>query len=250
VNHWPDSACARAFWGQQEVPPYQRLLAHTVAWLHPRPGDRWLDLGCGGGRLTRAIWEKSGGAVAEIVGLDCAAANELAFQRLRQTLEPPPADSQLRFQCTNFSGGLASWPSASFNGVVSGLAIQYAESYSEERDCWTTDAYEHLLHEVYRVLRPGGTFVFSVNVPRPSWRKVAFRSWRGIFRTPRPWRFIKRSWRMMRYGAWLRREALRGRFHYLPMPQVAEKLRAAGFTGIEHRLTFARQAYLIRCHKA
>src|SRR5215470_6093405 len=68
-NHWPDSACARAFWGQQELPPYRRLLADTTAWLDPRPGERWLDLGCGSGQLTRAIWEKSGGRVSEIVAL-------------------------------------------------------------------------------------------------------------------------------------------------------------------------------------
>ena len=29
VNYWPDSACAKAFWSQHELPPYQELLAHT-----------------------------------------------------------------------------------------------------------------------------------------------------------------------------------------------------------------------------
>ena len=99
------------------------------------------------------------------------------------------------------------------------------------------------------MLRPGGSFVFSVNVPRPSWGRLAFRSWRGFFRTARPFRFLKRSWRMMRYGAWLSREAQTGRFHYLPISQVTEKLMQAGFTNIEHRLTFAKLAYLIRCRK-
>ena len=133
VNYWPDSACARAFWGQQEVPPYQRLLCHTTEWLNPQPGDRWLDLGCGGGRLSRALWEKSGGLVAEIVGLDCAAQNDSAFRKLRQGVWPTPADDQIRFQCADFSRGLAAWENSRFNGVVSGLAIQYAESYSQAR---------------------------------------------------------------------------------------------------------------------
>ena len=42
VNHWPESKCAKAFWGQQELPPYRRLLTDTAAWLETRPGQRWL----------------------------------------------------------------------------------------------------------------------------------------------------------------------------------------------------------------
>src|SRR5260370_11683089 len=88
VNHWPDSKCARAFWGQQEAPPYQELLADTVAWLDPQADEHWLDLGCGCGQLTAALWTKSQGALAGIVGLDCAAVNEQAFQKLRAILQP------------------------------------------------------------------------------------------------------------------------------------------------------------------
>jgi len=52
---------------------------------------------------------------------------------------------------------------------------------------------------------------------------------------------------MLRYGSWLKREARRGRFHYLPATTIREKLTAAGFVAIEHRVTFAGQAYLFRC---
>ena len=172
VNHWPDNSCARTFWGQKALPPYRRLLSDTVAWLDPRPGQRWLDLGCGGGQLTRALWEKSEGSLAEVVALDCAAANESAIAELRPTMSPPAPHERVRFLHADFSSGLDSLPDASFDGAVSGLAIQYAESFNSVRG-WTTDAYEHLLREVRRVLHPGGTFVFSVNKPDPSWGLVA-----------------------------------------------------------------------------
>ena len=45
INYWPDSKCAKAFWSQHELPPYQELLRDTTAWLDPKPGQRWLDLG-------------------------------------------------------------------------------------------------------------------------------------------------------------------------------------------------------------
>jgi ubiquinone/menaquinone biosynthesis C-methylase UbiE len=249
VNYWPESKCARAFWGQQELPPYRRLLADTRDWMEPRPGQRWLDLGCGCGQLTGALWEKSAGSLAEIIGLDCAQVNEAAYQKLRATVQPPAAEGRLRFVHSDFSAGLAAFDSQRFDGVVSGLAIQYAESYSEEKGGWTTDAYDHLLREVQRVLRRGGWFVFSVNVPEPAWGKVALRSLTGIFRVRRFSRYVKDALRMWRYGWWLTREARRGRFHYLPLADIRGKLEAAGFIGIEHRSTYVGQAYLIRCRK-
>ena len=149
----------------------------------------------------------------------------------------------------DFSDGLASFDSASFDGAVSGLAIQYAESYSEARGCWTADAYEHLLADVCRVLRPGGAFVFSVNVPEPSWGWVAWKSWRGIFQARRFFKFLKHGWRLYSYGGWLKREARRGRFHYLPIAVIRDKLAQAGFVRLEHRLSYAKQAYVIRAWK-
>jgi len=247
LNYWPDTKCARAFWGQQELPPYRKLLADTTAWLDPRPGECWLDLGCGSGQLTRAVWEASGGSVAEVVAMDCAATNERSIAKVGNLVRPVPAPGQLRFVHGNFSHGLGEWDDARFDGAVSGLAIQYAESYSEERGCWTTDAYDHLLAEVWRVLRGGGRFVFSVDAPAPTWNKVAVNGFHGFFTARRPLRYVKNAFRMLRYGSWLKREARRGRFHYLPATTIREKLTAAGFVAIEHRVTFAGQAYLFRC---
>ena len=173
VNYWPDDACARAFWGQHTLPPYRQLLRDTAAWLEPQAGEHWLDLGCGSGQLAKAVWQQSGGAVAEVVGLDCAAVNAKAFVKLRAGLQPPPTEENLCFVAGDFSHGLAAWPDGRFDGVVSGLAIQYAESYSEAQGRWTCEAYDRVLSEAARLLRPGGRFVFSVNVPEPSWGRVA-----------------------------------------------------------------------------
>lgn len=249
VNYWPKSSCARAFWGQQDLPPYQRLLADTVAWLEPQAGQSWLDLGCGCGKLTEALWVKSGGKIKEIIGLDCAADNELAFQRLRAKVQPRPSENQVRFLCSDFSSGLSKWQHGSIDGVTSGLAIQYAEAFSEEKGGWTTDAYDHLLAEVYRVLRQGGSFVFSVNIPNPPWGKLAWSSVQGVFKTSQPARYLKRAWRMYRYGAWLNREARRGRFHYLPQETITAKLNQTGFENIDSRVSYDGLAYLFRCSK-
>jgi ubiquinone/menaquinone biosynthesis C-methylase UbiE len=249
VNYWLDAACAKAFWGQHELPAYRQLLADTTAWIDPQPGERWIDLGCGGGQLTRALWEKSHGTLAEIVALDCAAANERAIRKLRGTMSPPAAAGQVRFLHADFSSGLADCPDDRFDGAVSGLAIQYAESFCPVRRCWTRDAYDQLLHDVCRVLRPGGCFVFSVNVSEPSWLRVALSGVWGFLRSSHPLHYLKNSWRMWTYGGWLKRQARTGRFHYLPAETVQDKLSEAGFERIAYRLSFARQAYVLRCYK-
>src|SRR5205807_670461 len=128
-----ENKCAKAFWTQREIPAYRWLLRDTSAFLEPRPGDRWIDLGCGSGQLTRAVWEKSGGAVDEIIALDVAPANHAVLAKLRARLMPPASEEQVKFVCADFSQGLADFPEGSVDGAVSGLAIQYAEHWDSQR---------------------------------------------------------------------------------------------------------------------
>jgi SAM-dependent methyltransferase len=248
VNHWPAAKTAKAFWGQCELPPYKQLLNDTMDRAAPTAGERWLDLGCGGGSVTKALWKRTNGRIGEVVALDCAAVNADAYERLKTDLTPPPGD-RIRFACHDFSHGLNLFPAGRFDGVVSGLSISYAESFDPATGKWTTEAYDALLGHVAKVLRPGGRFVFSVNVPEPSWGTVAFFSLPALFLGERPLRAIKRSWRMMKYGAWLKREARTGRFHYLPADDITRRLAAAGFVNIDHILSYRRQAFVFRAVK-
>lgn len=245
-NYWPDARCAKAFWGQHDLPPYQQLLADTVAWADPAPGERWLDLGCGGGAITRAIWERTGGQVAEIIGTDCAEANADAYHRLRESLTP--SSDAIRFLCHDFSHGLSPFADGAFDHAVSGLSISYAESFDPSAG-WTTRAYDRVLAEVFRVIRPGGRFVFSVNVPNPSWGRVGRFSLLAALRSEHPLRYLKRAARMLWYGRWLKREARTGRFHYLPAEAVTAKLARCGFAQIAHCLSYCDQAYIFRAVK-
>jgi SAM-dependent methyltransferase len=249
VNYWREARCAKAFWNQHELPPYQELLRDTAEWLEPGIGQRWLDLGCGSGQLSRVLWEKSNGKVEAVIGVDVARVNEEAYARLRALLKPTPTPMCLRFMPADFAQGFPDWPAEQFDGVVSGLSLQYAESHMENGDCWTEEAYDRVLAEVHRLLKPGGVFVFSVNVPNPAWGQVTLQSLGGALQTAQPLRYLRKAWRMWTYGNWLTRESRRGRFHYLPIETVIAKLQGVGFSGIVHQLSYAGQAYVIRCGK-
>jgi len=249
-NHWFDDRCARAFWDQRQALPYRELLKDTAAWLDPGPGEQWLDLGCGSGQLTLQLWNRSRARLARIVAADCAPANAEAIERLRGKLEPAPRHDQLVFRVADFSAGLPGFDAAAFDGIVSGLALSYAESRDPATGRYDDSAFNALLGELFRVLKPEGRLIFSINVPEPNFWAIFWRSLRRGLRIAHAGRLLMNICRMQRYGRWLKREARRGRFHFLPIDDLLGRLKTVGFEQLEWRLSYARQAYLIRACKS
>jgi len=249
-NFWLDQQCAQAFWDQRLALPYKELLHDTARWLDVRPGEHWLDLGCGCGQLTTQLWQRSGGQIGEIVSMDCNAVNAEAIDKLRRKLTFAGKTPPIRFVVGNFSSGLPQFADDSFDGIVSGLAISYAESCDPQTGRYTDKAYNHLLGEMFRVLKPGGRFVFSVNVPHVRFLPIFWKSLRLAFRISKPVKTLINSLRMMAYGRWLQREARRGRFHYFPIGEIEKRLVQVGFQEFRFCHSYAKQAYVIGVSKA
>jgi ubiquinone/menaquinone biosynthesis C-methylase UbiE len=241
TNWWHDEKCAEAFWDQKLIRPYQELLSDTADRLEIRPGERWLDLGCGSGQLTSLVWKKSRGQVGEIVATDCNPANDKVIRRLATALG---AGEKVRFETVDFSGGLGAFPDASFDGIISGLAISYAESRDPQTGKYTDAAYNRLLADLFRVLKPGGKVLISVNVPNPNWGLIGRKSLHFGLRISKPWRQLVNAFQMWWVGRWLTRQARRGRFHYLPANEIQLRLARVGFVDFDCRLAYTGQAYL------
>ena len=111
------------------------------ALLPPLAGLDVLDLGCGDGSFAR--WCVEQGA-RQVVGMDLS-------RRMLDLAAERTSDSRIRF----LRGAIehAAFASAAFDLVVSSYALHYVEDYTSATA------------RVFGWLRPGGSFVFSVEHP-------------------------------------------------------------------------------------
>lgn len=148
----------------QHTPVQQRVLARLLTQLDQyavSPAARILDIGCGTGRLLALLGQQYPDAV--LTGLDLAP-NMLsqAAERLAASVNLVQGDAEhLPF------------PDAAFSLILSSSTFQWLDSL----DC--------CFYEVFRVLEPGGRFVFSLFGKatlyelRESWQQAMVNCGRG-----------------------------------------------------------------------
>lgn len=108
--------------------------------LRPRPGERFLDVGCGTGYLMR-ILSPVAGPKGQVVGVD-PSPEMIAHARRR-------AQANCEFEVAE--AHKLPFPDASFDGVVSSLAVHHVPEESRQT----------ALREMFRVLKPGGRVVIA-----------------------------------------------------------------------------------------
>ena len=105
-----------------------------LGWLAPRPGLRWIDIGCGTGALSRLLVDRC--APAEVHGIDPSAA-QLAFARTR------PASHLAQFHQGDAMA--LPFPDDRFDAAVMALVIFFVPDPAKG------------VAEMVRVVGPGGT---------------------------------------------------------------------------------------------
>jgi len=244
---WQNKIIAFAYQYQREVRPYKELIQDFASFLSFNGGEKILDVGCGSGRIMQLVLEKSKGKIQEIWGLDHSRpALSYARKNLKKFFPNLPS-TRIHFIQADISNGLPFQSENYFDLITAGLSIQYAQHWDGQK--WTREGYKKVLRDVFFLLKPGGSFVFSVNVPNPDFSQVAKESKREIFLS---WRFplnILVSVIMLWQSKWLVQQAKIERFHYLPIEEVVELLEEANFTNIHYKLTYANLAWIIFCQK-
>jgi SAM-dependent methyltransferase len=106
------------------------LAGGVLEWLAAQPGERILDLGCGDGQLTQKI----AAAGANVIGVDSSPSMVDAARSRAVAAEIGDAES-------------LPFADASFDAVFSNAALHWVRGQ------------DAMMHEVHRVLKPGGRFV-------------------------------------------------------------------------------------------
>ncbi len=153
--------------GRRDVPFWRNLALNA--------GGRVLELGCGTGRVSLPLAR----AGVRIVGVDRSSAMlALAWERLhRGRLHRQLGLVQADIRHLPFPAATAAPKTArdSFAMVMAPYGI--LQSLLSERDLTRT------LSEIYRVMRPNGTFGLELVADLPSWeeyrRRVSLKGWRG-----------------------------------------------------------------------
>jgi ubiquinone/menaquinone biosynthesis C-methylase UbiE len=122
-------------------------------------GERWLDLGCGSGIITRELSRR--GAI--VTGVDGSPAM-LSYAKSRPNPQNAPPITWVLADIQK----LAWLDSASCDGILCSSVIEYMPDPSS------------FLEEISRVLRPGGTLILSIP-PRGSVIRTAQKIFRVIF---------------------------------------------------------------------
>lgn len=249
-NLWQAPLVAFAYFYQQNARPYLELLKTTESFIDPLEGERWLDLGCGSGRLIKSIWEKSNGNVGTIIGVDISYAALRYAKQLIDTFFSEFAAKKIRLIQADFSKGVSMLlRPQTFDGITAGLSISYADHWDPDLQKWNKYSYLKLLEDVFFLLKSGGCFVFSTNVPNPNFVRIATESWREIFFTWKVPLAIAVSLIMLCQSRWLKDCARKGRFHYLPADEITSALHSVGFKEVKHELTYAEQAWVFMARK-
>lgn len=236
-NPWKQTVWGAVYSAQSLAPPYQEMLGLIRNYIaRTIPKGTWLDLGAGSGPITELLLS---------LGLHVIA-TDLSPEALVCAKRRVSSDPNATYVVQDVSEPLP-FADDSFDGVTAGLVIQYAESGTDNK--WTLDGYKRALREVYRVLKPGGYFVWSVNVPDPDFRKIFLLSWRQIFLTWKMPLILSAGIALVKQSSWLKECARNGRFHYLPIAEVCQLTCEAGFADIEHQITYADQAWVVSCKK-
>ena len=112
-----------------------------LALVHPTPGMRVVDLGCGTGKLTRALHEQL--AAVETVGIDRSAS-------MLAGATDGPQPSGLRFEVGTVESFVAGAPTKGWDLIFSNAALHWV------------DGHERLIERFAAALAPSGQLAFQV----------------------------------------------------------------------------------------
>jgi ubiquinone/menaquinone biosynthesis C-methylase UbiE len=186
-------------------PVYKQFLAHTVALIAARNGERILDLGSGPAQFARLLSDQG----AQVTAVDYSEEMMRAGRRAANRRGNPRFP--IEFVHADVCQYLKTAASNSFDAVLASLLVSYLDNPAA------------VVGEIFRVLRPGGRLIMSNPVPNPDFSVIFWKSgWTAL-------RYLFFALQLLRYAAKIKRFEGQGVFHFFSLQETMDLLANAGF---------------------
>lgn len=216
--------------------PYQEMkqLIHETL---PVPTGEWLDVGTGSGAMADIILNKPGSSATVV-------ATDFSEEMLRVAATRHRGNARITLSNLDLSGDIP-YETMRFNGVMANLVLPYV---AYRNTLAGRRALVSLLGELHRILKPGGTIIWSTPKRGVNFTFVALGSWRSFFDREHP-EYRSYAFHILRHALriqdWGRREI----YNFLTPSEVEEVMHEAGFRNVSIETALVGQVYVICAQK-
>ena len=243
LSFWEEYS--RIYRNLEKARPYSQLREAIRDFIKPKSGDVWLDAGCGPAQMSLDIWVKSQRSVRRIVGLDLVLSP--ARKTVSQLKEPMP----IELVCAHIGERLP-FPDEYFDGITANLVLPYVTDFEGETGI---KAFERVLQEIWRILKPTGQIVWSTPVKNVHFGWVFLASLPDMLNiyeyvVSRDVSRIQQGTRILRHALEIQQKGKQGTYSFLSQNELEKLLKEIGFENLKWKRTFAAQALVNSANKA
>ncbi len=230
----------------EKARPYSNLAKAFQKFLDPKPGEAWLDVGCGPLRISELIREKADSDIwVTAIDVVLKPAREKLYELAKKGKKLPV--TLLYLSITD----PLPYPDNSFDGIGANLILPYVTDFLGLRG---KEALENVLREMFRILKPGGKLVWSTPIEKVNFNWVFLASlpdMLNIYRymADKDFSRLAQGTRILKHALAIQRKGKEGVYTFLPKEELAMLLAQIGFVNPVWEKTFTQQVWVNRVSK-
>lgn len=218
--------------------PYQRMLGILGELLPQDVAGKWLDIGTGSGAMVELLLGKSGKSDLKIIATDF---NEEMLKVADERFQNNP---RVQVEKLDLNERM-SYRAQSFHGIIANLVLPYI---THQGHAVGQEVFTAILEQMFHVLKPGGTLLFSTPKHGVNFIYVALGSWRSFFDKRHP-EYRSYAFHILRHALQIQEWGRREVYNFFPVSTLERHVHDAGFRDIQIKNSLVGQVYVVSCRK-